>query len=251
VGTLTGLSEPNGECVDKAGDVFVTQTGSASIVEYAHGATTPTTTLDDVSGNYPYACSVDPTTGNLAVSNFISSFGSGSLAIFTNAQGTPNIVTDATFQGMYSVAYDNAGNLYVDGTPSNGGASTSFVFAELPKGATSFTDITLNQQIGFPGGVAWDGKYVAVGNQDSPTVYEFSISGATGTSEGSTNLANLSTSVAQFWIQGERGPWSQLIGPSCGQNNTTLWAYHSGNSVKTLAGNGCPAGAVVSRVVTR
>ncbi|HEY2555390.1 MAG TPA: hypothetical protein VGI15_09065, partial [Candidatus Cybelea sp.] len=153
VGTLTGFSTPSGECVDKAGDVFVTNTGADDIIEYAHGGTTAINTLADLPGEFPYSCAIDRTTGNLAVTDLFSSYGSGNVAIFPNAQGTPSIYTDPDFGGMYFVAYDNAGNLFLDGTPSGSG---EFVFGELPNGSSTITTIALNTSISFPGGVAWD-----------------------------------------------------------------------------------------------
>src|SRR5579871_6367789 len=67
-GTLTGLNVPTGECVDKAGDVWIVEEGTNDIVEYAHGGTVPIATLTDPN-NAPEGCSVDPTTGDLAVAN--------------------------------------------------------------------------------------------------------------------------------------------------------------------------------------
>lgn len=72
VGTLTGFFNPEGLCVDKAGDVYVTNDtseGVHQITEYAHGATTPLRTLNDPQGR-ANGCSVDPKTGDLAVANF-------------------------------------------------------------------------------------------------------------------------------------------------------------------------------------
>ena len=59
-GTLTGFNDPDGECVDKTGDVFITNFLSSNIIEYAHGGTSPIATLSD-PGYYPADCSVDPT----------------------------------------------------------------------------------------------------------------------------------------------------------------------------------------------
>ena len=68
-GTLTGLSFPTGECVDKAGDVWIVEEGPNEIVEYAHGGITPIATLTDPN-NGPQACAVDAKdAGNLAVAN--------------------------------------------------------------------------------------------------------------------------------------------------------------------------------------
>src|SRR5579863_1388101 len=69
VQTLTGFADPAGECVDATGNVFVANTGSSNVLEYAHGGSSPIATLDD-SGYFRVGCAVDPVTGNLAVSNF-------------------------------------------------------------------------------------------------------------------------------------------------------------------------------------
>ncbi len=68
VGTLTGFNEPYGQCVDKKGEVWITNFEAASVVEYAHGRAQPIKTLNtDGSSD---GCSIDPTTGNLAVSSW-------------------------------------------------------------------------------------------------------------------------------------------------------------------------------------
>jgi hypothetical protein len=85
-GTLTGFEVPTGLCSDKAGDVFVTDFEASEILEYAHGGTTPIATLSD-PGQWPSGCSVDPMTGNLAVSNDETpSVGEGNLAIYAHAR---------------------------------------------------------------------------------------------------------------------------------------------------------------------
>lgn len=67
VGTLSLLS-PAGLCADNAGNVWIT--GNQQIFEYAHGGSQPIATLDD-SGYSSKGCAVDPTTGDLAVTNFV------------------------------------------------------------------------------------------------------------------------------------------------------------------------------------
>jgi hypothetical protein len=250
VGTLTGLSTPSGECVDKAGNVYVTSTQSQNIVEYAHGGTSPIATLADLPGEYPFSCAVDPTTGNLAVTNLLSAYGTGSVALFANAQGTPSIYADPDFQGMYFAAYDDAGNLFFDGTPPGG--SSYFVFGELPKGASAIGTVALNQSIGFPGGVSWDGKYVAVGDQNAPAIYQFDITASGATEVGSTTLTD-GGSIGQFATPklgpGTKNPQATaVVGPSCGANAIGVWKYPAGgSSMQMLPGSGCPSAAVVSK----
>jgi hypothetical protein len=182
VGTLSGFSGADGECVDKTGDVFITNTDESAVLEYSHGSTTPINTLSD-PGYEPYGCSVDPTTGNLAVSNFDG----GSVAVYSDAQGDPTVYSipevDVQFCG-----YDNSGNLFIDGL----GHSFAFELFELPRGSGTVLNISLNQNP-WPGPIEWDGKHLALGyggsNSNDVVIYQLSVSGSTATVVGSTSVA--------------------------------------------------------------
>jgi DNA-binding beta-propeller fold protein YncE len=241
--TLTGFSDPAGECVDKRGDVFITNTGQNDILEYAHGGTSPMATLSD-SGYFPTGCSVDPTTGNLAVTNFTTTgSGQGDVVIYVHAKGSPKgNYTDPGIFEMFLCGYDASGNLFVDGL-SQGSA---FHFAELRKGGTALTNVRLNQSIALPGGVQWDGKYVAVGDQSTNTIYQFSISGKNGRKAGSTSLGGAGE-IFQFWIAGSR-----VIGPDSSDANVKIWSYPAGGSaIKTISGVYVPLGAAVSQATRK
>jgi hypothetical protein len=240
-GRLKGFAVPHGECVDKAGDVFITNGGVSQIVEYAHGGTTPIATLNDPH-NFPHACSVDPTTGNLAVTSFPLGSGPGTVQIYKHAKGKPKSITVGNVFQVYFCGYDDKGNLFVDGTDMH----VAFEFAELPAGSTAFMPITLNQSFTYPAGVQWDGTNLAVGDQvnlSGPSkIYEFSISGNTGTEVGSTSLAN-SCDVLGFWIQG-----GTVIAPNDCSPNVMYFNYPAGgSSTKTIGGKlSQPVGTVVS-----
>jgi len=210
VGTLTGFHEPDGICTDKKGDVWivnneVSQT-SEDVVEYKHGGTKPIATVYD-PGEIPVSCSIDPTTGNLAVTNIETyASGPGSVALYAHAKGSATLYPVPKMLEVYFCGYDDKGNLFVDGVGSYG-----FLFAELPKGKKTFTNITLKGvTILYPGGVQWDGKHVAVGDQEyqrvgSPPEYDSAIyqtTGAGGKIVGTTVLTG-SHDVSQFWIEGK------------------------------------------------
>jgi hypothetical protein len=239
-GTLTGFTNPVGECVDKTGDVFITDFFSSNILEFAHGGTSPIATLSD-PGYYPTGCSVDPTTGNLAVTNEETAVGSGQgdVAIYKDAKGSPKAhYADPHIYYMYFCGYDNAGNLFVDGQTSD----SAFGFGKLPSGGSSFTNITLNQSIAYPGGVQWDGKNTAVGDEQTGVIYEFTIKRKKGTKVGSTPLVGASA-VYQFWIQG-----AKVVAPSEDTQSVMIYNYPAGGSAtKTITGLDSPAGATVSR----
>jgi hypothetical protein len=237
-GTLTGFDAPFGECVDKRGNVFIADNDASQILEYAHGGTSPLATLTD-PGYYPRGCSIDPTTGNLAVANIVSvSLGEGNIAIYKAAKGKPSAYyADATVYSIYSCGYDNVGNLFIDGENDS---SSSFEFAELHSGAKKFTNISLNQPIGVAGGVQWDGKYVAVGDGYAD-IYQFTIHGKTGTKVGATPL-NGASDDPEFWIQGPH-----VIVPEAVKKRVAIWAYPAGGSPeRRIKGFKFPIGATVS-----
>jgi hypothetical protein len=142
VGTLTGFNEPEGLCSNVYGDVFVVDYGSFKIYEYRHGGTKVINTLS--SGGWSFSCAVDPTTGNLAVTN-------GGIL------GAPGFLSD-----FYWCAYDNHGNLFADGVSGvSDGPAPELV--ELHKRAKSLTDIPLNEGPYSPiGGLLWDGRFLAL-----------------------------------------------------------------------------------------
>lgn len=236
-GTLTNIPEPQGECVDKKGDVFITTFGGEEILEYAHGGTTPIQTLSN-PGQYMEGCSVEFKTDTLAAINFapIGGSGNGGVSLYKNASGSPTVLTDPNLLLGYQLGYDNQGNLFLDGVD----ASRQFEFAELPKGSSTFTEISLNVSISTPGGVQWDGTYVAVGDATGGKIYQ--TNGAGGKVEGTISL-NDSDGIYQFFIHR-----NTFIGPNVFSANTMFWSYPAGGDpTKTLTGFTDPFGAVVSR----
>jgi DNA-binding beta-propeller fold protein YncE len=235
-GTLTGLPDPQGECVDKHGDVFVTTFGGQEILEYAHGGTNPINTLQN-PGELMEGCSVDRKSDTLAVINFAPMGGSGGgVSLYANATGSPTVLTDPNLMLGYQLGYDNKGNLFLDGV----NASSQFEFAELPKGSSTFTEISLNATIATPGGVQWDGTYVVVGDATGGKVYQ--TNGAGGKVERTMTLSD-SDGIFQFFIDRKK-----FIGPNVDSTTAMFWRYPAGGSpTKTLSGLTDPFGAVVSR----
>jgi hypothetical protein len=216
VGTLKGFYRPLGECADKGGDVFIAD-GDA-IFEYAHGGTKPIQTLT-LAGYLAESCASDPKTGNLAAT-FDYGDSKGYVAVYQNAAGTPTLYGDGKMLPVWC-GYDDAGNLYADGPTRD---SFSFRLAELPEGSSRMETITLDQSIGFPGAVQWDGKYLAVADPNINTIYRFAVSGSTGTLMGAVSLGN-AQSVYEFWIDGKR-----VIGADDLPNTVWYWNYPAGGS---------------------
>jgi hypothetical protein len=258
VGKLTGFAEPDGMCTDNKGDVWITNNGPEqsgyNVVEYKHGGTKQ---IGSVSNPdlYPVSCSVDPTTGNLAVGDS-ETYGDtqGAVAIYTHAKGSPTYYTVPNMTIVYWCGYDDKGNLYADGFQNYTG--TGFEFAELPKGKKTFTDITLTGgAIHYPGNVRWDGKYVAVGDQQYQLVSGewdsgiYQTTGAGGKIVGATALGG-SHDVPGFTIEGktvigpDRSPYSYAT-----PNDVGFWDYLAGGKpTKTLQNKAFdqPDGSAVS-----
>lgn len=237
VGTLKGFYESAGECVDKAGDIYIA-TGDSE-VEYRHGGTKRIKTLN-MSGYVAVDCSVDPTTGNLAVTWNQSASSTNYIAIYRHATGTPTLY-GLSGDFVYYCGYDSSGNLFVDGQVGYG--SQNVVFVELPGGAKKLKNITLNQGFQHVGAVQWDGKYIAVGDDVLQKIYRFAISGSTGTLQGTVNLGDAQY-VYQWWIEG-----GKVIGPDGTQDTVWYWHYPAGGSPTKSIHRGlqAPYGAAVSR----
>lgn len=237
-GTLTGLTDPGGECVDAKGNVFVTNTGGSTVIEYARGASKPSTRLKD-PGYFPIGCAIDPKTGNLAVTNFSSnSSAAGNIVIYKHAKGKPaEAYSDANTPEFLLCGYDDKGNLFADGLTS----ASAFSLDEIPAGQNAIVSVALDKGIGNPGAVQWDGKFLAVGDQSDNVVDRFAISAGKGTFQDSTALKH-AVAIFQFWIQ--RG---SIIGPDSGTGSVEIWNYPAGGKpTKTIRGLYAPLGAIVS-----
>ncbi len=85
-------------------------------------------------------------------------------------------------------------------------------------------------------------QIVAVENQDTNVIYQFTISGSGGTEIGSTTL-NGAGDVPTFWIKGKT-----VVAPDEYNIFVGLWNYPAGGApTKTLNNFQQPVGAVVSR----
>lgn len=226
VGMLTGLGDPYGLCTDAQGDVWVVLWGPSKIVKFAHAGTQILKTLDDPEGN-PYDCSVDPTTGNLAVTNW--NYGGywlqGNAAVYTGASGKPHLYNGQYFWYFYGCAYDDHGNLYADGLSSY--LDGFFVVGVLPKGGTSFTDLYLKPHLHptILAGLQWDGKHVVVG--DGTAVWEYRVTGGIHAKAVGYTPLNPWRTVSQFSVSAHN-PHSIFASNYGDPGSVHYWSYPSG-----------------------
>ena len=171
------------------------------IYEYAHGGSQPIAQLSEGKDAFPLGCSVDPVTGNLAVTNKLGGGFAVSVAIFAKASGSPTyFCTDKIFDLWPGFCgYDNAGNLYVDGqtfaNPSK--------FAVLRKGAHALKEVTVKQSFARAAQIQWDGAHITVEDAGrNPKIFALKITGVTATVVGTTVLGEARV-AGQSWIAGQ------------------------------------------------
>jgi hypothetical protein len=252
-GELTGhFAYPNGICADKDGNVWIVNNSTKGkdgedAVEYAHGGTSPIGKVSD-PGEYAVSCSVDPVNGDLAVNNIQSTKGhyggAGSVIIYAHAKGHGKRYHLPDMPLVYFCGYDDKGNLFADGINN----AYAFAFAELRKGASKFKKLVLKGgKIHAPGEIRWDGKHLAVGDQDAQKVGNshetsaiYQVSG--NTIVGKTPLTG-SEDVIGFWVDG-----TTVIAPDASLNVVDLYRYPKGGKhTQTIKGPfQSPYGAAVS-----
>lgn len=168
-----GSSDPsNGEmCFDNYG----------SVVVYAHGGKTPIATIKPPSEMQSFDCAFDQTTHALAMT--VDDTQSGTVQVYSSLSGQPVSYSDPNVKDYYYVAYDELGDLFVDGTTADG----HWLLDELPKGASKFVELSVS---GGPAGyqtLRWDGAYMTV--RSFETIYRLDVSGSGATVIGTTKLS--------------------------------------------------------------
>jgi hypothetical protein len=211
-------SDPN------TGNVFAI--GDTQIVEYTHGGTTPIATLTVPSGYSGFTgCTVDATTGNLAVPTAGGPNNRGAILVYLGGQGEATPYSDSKLVDFRSASYDGAGNLYALGVNK----ATTPRIAELMAGHNQFTLIKLSAN-DYPNKLQWYGSYLVfqTGNGRSlgSTVSQVEINGRTGTIVNSFKLSHCNSDY--FWIY--NGSLISFYYPPKARNNTAVavWPYPTG-----------------------
>jgi hypothetical protein len=230
MGTLTGFSEPQGMCTDKAGNIWITNTGTLQIYQYSRTGTL-LNTLSDPNGD-PVGCAVYKANGDLAVTNIFNTSGPATVEVYANATGTPTAYNNPSQSENFFDAYDNQGNLYVDGFGNSG-----FSLSVLPNGSSTMSTVTVGGgTITFPGGVNWKpATGLVVGDQECSSgscLDAVSISGNTGTITGTTPLSNSNGGGCDV-DQSTISPFGKFFAGGCittgsAPSTAARWAYPAG-----------------------
>lgn len=248
VGKLTGFNQPEGECTDRKGDLWIANTGNERILEFAPGKKQPIQSFLDPTG-YPGSCAIDASSGDLAVTNTFGFSGAGGILIYRHARGVPVVYSNPHQYYYYFDGYDARGNLYVDGMTSGYG----YALSELPNGKHSMTNVTVSgATLHLPGTVQFDGSTLVLGDQEcnggkSSCLYEASASGSNATITGSTALGG-SCDVAQAVVQNGDVAAGNYAYCSHSKSSTAIWAYPAGGkATASVTGVHIPLGAAIGQ----
>lgn len=157
VGELRGFDDPMGICSDPQGNVWIANAdnahGNGTLVEYGHGGSSSIATLPD-SQNAPQACSVDVSSGNLAVAN-VPVGAQPNIAVYESARGNPTYYsTKGIVHNVRAIAYDASGNLYFADSHGN--------FGFLQAGSSKVVKFQLEPAPRTVIALQWDGLELAV-----------------------------------------------------------------------------------------
>jgi len=240
-GTITGISTPQGLCIDPATQNVwvVTSYTQGQIIEFKHGGMHPIRDLNLGGGANIYGCAVSPKTGDLAVTSRNQGSFPGALYVFEKARGKPKSygAPGPKMYWPYFVAYDSSGNAFVDGY----GGQYALQVAELEPTARKLHIVTPTGLGGYsPGGVQYNDTNLAIGNAKSAVIYQITDGEVTG----KTTLED-ACRVWQFFIDGNR-----VIAPNACKHGgrVSIYDYPAGETpLKTLTGLKSPFAAVISR----
>ncbi len=250
-GTITGLSEPQGMCADKSGNIWITNTGTQQVLQYSRTGTLLNTLSD--AGGFPVGCAINKATGDLAVTNIFNSSGNGTVAIYTNASGTPTQYSNPSQTENFFDAYDGSGNLYVSGAGASG-----YSLSVLPSGSSTMTSVSVSGgTLFFPGAVNWNKNAgLILGDQEcndagASCQYAVTVSGSVATITGSTPLTNTDGGGCDV-DQATISPGGKYFGGGCISEGSAVsvaarWAYPAGGvPTNSNANVSEPIGAAIS-----
>jgi hypothetical protein len=252
-GTITGFVQPQGECSDNKGNVWITDAQAQTTYEVSHEGRLE----NELSANgYPVSCAWDPTTGNLAVTDQIGASGGGGYVAIYKTGSAPISYSIPKVYYYNFVGYDASGNLFVDGRTTRG----VFALMEMPKGTAKIQIVKVKGgKIYYPGMVQWDASAsdLIVGDQSCGNVYSsclhtLTLSKASATISSTVKLQNSSGGTICDLVQGDVYD-GQLFGSDydfCGSlpSTTYVWSYPAGGAptLSNAKTDTSPVGAVVS-----
>ena len=159
VGQLTGFQEPRGQCVDAAGDIWISDFFAEVMIEFARGGTH---ILKMLGTKYysPYGCSISPS-GDLAVSALGTT--TDVMQVWKKARGSPitYATPDVLCDSLSAPGYDENGALYAEANLFFSSQYLVHVCMANPR-TQMLEGVEFHSPIRGPDGPMWDGRYMTV-----------------------------------------------------------------------------------------
>lgn len=235
VGVLTSFNQPEGECADGAGNVYIADYGAKKVFAYAHGGKSPMETFD-TSPYSPFGCAVNMRNGDLAVANYYN-HQRGNVEIYRHARGKPVIYAYPYIAGFRSVGYDSKGNLLA--TDGNGYSSSYYGshFAYLPKNGIKLIGVEFCYGTSCGSwwvsvqGIQWDGKYWVFNTESA--LFRWTIANNKAQYVDEIKLSGTyEDEMGPFWLyrQNSKAPVTQVVGSSSYGSRAAVfyWNYPAG-----------------------
>lgn len=187
-------------CSDKSGNIWTSATNrnGSQMLEYAPGGTQP---MAELFSYAPTGCAVDPKSGDLAVVTWGDSTGKQNLEIYHQARGLPKTYSDAAFQHWNYCAYDNAGNLVIQGYAPDGQSGDRIaIYAELQPGQKKLIPVNISTTDADGAGIQWDGTYFLVGYDYDNTMHRYSVHNGQATQIDQIVLQAGQLHLLGFWL---------------------------------------------------
>ena len=240
-GKITHFKHVGAVCADpRNGNVWVASgLGNPDLAEFAHGSIKPIRKVKLIAVDVIEGCAVNPTNGDVALTEPYQYDDPGTLLILSNANGKLTRYNRRNLFTYAFVAYDTAGNAFVDG--SDGGGETSL--DELPKGGKQLVNVTPHHWSLKPpgeGAVQYDGTDLVVGKTKGGRVYQISDRNIVGMLELSGTCL-----VRQFVIDD-----GSIIAPSAchSSGKVLIYEYPSGGGPSAeITGFEWPYAVAISR----
>ena len=231
-----GTISLQGLCSDPSGNVYVTSVMKGSgtggpvgnVYKYAHGGTKVLKTLTFFNAA-PFGCSVDPTSGTLAISTVGLNARNGEVWTYAPGSNYGKQYSSYDTQNYFYCAYDGSGNLFVDGQ----GAGTQMYLNEVKNGSSQMSELSLNKYISVSGmgQLEWDGAHMTFEHLTAAAIYQLSVSGSQVKIVGRTRLFGLNGSALST-IAGK----AIIVPTGVSQTSLGFWKYpNGGKPLKTLS----------------
>lgn len=240
-GALVGqlaVAFPDGMCSDSSGNIWIAEDNgsyASTLEEFPHAGSSPIRTVSETDG-YAGACSVDATTGDLAVASQYN-YTVGYASIYTPDSGTPERYTLREVSYPNSAGYDSKGDLFIVGNEIYA-AATEW----LPKGASAFATYKLKKPHTYPHtGIAVNGKELTA-IAHPWLIHRYTIGRHRAKYIGSMTLDGTSAKLNAFCIYG-----STLVVSSISDGNVYFFSYPAGGyPTYTISGLQSPMGVAIS-----